>query len=243
MKSRVWIATLCLLAGFTLHAQTTVTTTGGTANTVAKYSGSSTIVNSLLFDNGSSVALGTTSPTATFQIANPETASKPGLLLSGSWFTGGTASTNLPELLIQPAGTTSNYWSTSGTALGINASTGFKGYFIVTQLNGVPQFNVTSTGGVSANYIANPVSLNYVELAMGTTGAVMSRNIADSHPALIVNQQNAGSTGRHSRSEEQLVYGYGGAAWRQCGHRHHFAILAADRSGFDSIDQRRVHIS
>ncbi|MBV9303667.1 MAG: hypothetical protein JOY62_03435 [Acidobacteriaceae bacterium] len=214
MKSKIWIATLCLLAGFTVHAQTTVTTTGGTANIVAKYSGSSTIVNSLLFDNGSSVALGTTSPTATFHIATPETASKPGLLLSGSWFTGGTASTNLPELLIQPAGATSNNWSSSGTALGINASSTFKGYFIVTQLNGANRFYVSSGGGVGANYIANPVSLNYVELAMGTTGAVMSRNIADSHPALIVQQQNASSTGDildlKSSSSTLLVVQHGG---------------------------------
>jgi hypothetical protein len=47
---------------------TTVTTTGGTANKVAKFSGTNTIVNSILFDNGTEVGIGTTSPTATLTV-------------------------------------------------------------------------------------------------------------------------------------------------------------------------------
>jgi len=40
----------------------TVTTTGGTANNVAKFSGANTIVNSILYDNGTEVGIGTTTP-------------------------------------------------------------------------------------------------------------------------------------------------------------------------------------
>ena len=56
-------------AAVTPDAATTVTTTGGTANKVAKFSGSNTIVNSILFDNGTDVGIGTTAPTATLTVA------------------------------------------------------------------------------------------------------------------------------------------------------------------------------
>ena len=46
----------------------TVTTTGGTANNLAKFSGASTIVNSILFDNGTDVGIGTTTPTTTLDV-------------------------------------------------------------------------------------------------------------------------------------------------------------------------------
>ena len=45
-----------------------MTTTGGTANKVAKFSGASTIVNSIIYDNGSEVGIGTTAPSATLTI-------------------------------------------------------------------------------------------------------------------------------------------------------------------------------
>jgi hypothetical protein len=52
----------------TPDASSTVTTTGGTANKLAKFSGSNTIVNSILYDNGTEVGIGTTSPTATLTV-------------------------------------------------------------------------------------------------------------------------------------------------------------------------------
>jgi len=52
----------------TSNAASNVTTTGGTANTVAKFSGSNTIVNSILYDNGTEVGIGTTTPSATLTV-------------------------------------------------------------------------------------------------------------------------------------------------------------------------------
>lgn len=49
-------------------ASTTVTTTGGTANKLAKFSGSNAIANSILYDNGTEVGIGTTAPTATLTV-------------------------------------------------------------------------------------------------------------------------------------------------------------------------------
>ena len=55
-------------AAITPEAATTVTTTGGTANQIAKFSGSNTIVNSLIYDNGTAVGIGTTTPSSTLTV-------------------------------------------------------------------------------------------------------------------------------------------------------------------------------
>lgn len=76
MKSHLWIAriTCPLILIFTLQAQTQtatthpVTTTGGTINIVPKYSGSTSIVNSNIFENAGKVGIGTTAPSATLTV-------------------------------------------------------------------------------------------------------------------------------------------------------------------------------
>ena len=73
-------------------------------------------------------------------------ASTPPLELTGTWFTGGTSTTTKPQVLIEPTGTTSAAWSTSGTGLGVNAASGFAGRLLDLQLNGASVFNV-GTGG------------------------------------------------------------------------------------------------
>ena len=65
---------------------------------------------------------------------------------TGTWFTGGTATTTKPQLLIEPSGTTSTAWSTNGTGLGVNAATGFSGNMLDIQKEGVSRFNVNSFG-------------------------------------------------------------------------------------------------
>lgn len=76
-------------------------------------------------------------------------ASTPPLEVTGTWFTGGTATTTKPQVLVEPAGTTSTAWSTAGTGLGVNAASGFVGRLLDLQLNGTSNFNVDSTGRVS----------------------------------------------------------------------------------------------
>jgi len=74
--------------------------------------------------------------------------STPPVSFTGSWFTGGTATTTKPQLLIEPTGTTSTAWSTDGTGLGVNAASGFSGNLLDLQLNGSSKFSVTSAGQV-----------------------------------------------------------------------------------------------
>lgn len=72
------------------------------------------------------------------------------ILGSGAWFTGGSATTTKPYALIEPAGTTSNNWSTSGTGIGVNATALFAGNLLDLQVAGVSKASVTSGGNLTA---------------------------------------------------------------------------------------------
>jgi hypothetical protein len=71
-------------------------------------------------------------------------ASAPPHSLTGTWFTGGTSTTTKPQFLIEPAGTTSNNWSTLGTGFGVNAPAGFAGNLLDLQIGGARQFTFGS---------------------------------------------------------------------------------------------------
>jgi len=205
----------------------------GTANSLAKWTGTSTLGDSGITDTGSQVTMvspvdmqhasGVTirGPTAVESLVVTNTAtltgqlvstfnnaaSTPAEILTGTWFTGGTATTTKPALLIEPTGTTSAAWSTAGTGLGVNAPSGFTGRLVDAQLNGVTKFNVTSTGlGTFADLVSavngfygssynNGSSGNNAKLTTASTGSTLSRNIADANPALVVQQVHASSTG------------------------------------------------
>jgi hypothetical protein len=75
-------------------------------------------------------------------------ASAPAVTLTGTWFTGGTATTTKPQVLIEPTGATSTAWSTSGTGLGINAASGFTGNLVDLQVNGTSVLSINSSGSI-----------------------------------------------------------------------------------------------
>jgi hypothetical protein len=75
-------------------------------------------------------------------------ASTPAEALTGTWFTGGSATTTKPQLLIEPAGTSSTQWSTAGTGLGINAPSGFTGVLIEAQIAHAPVFRVSANSSL-----------------------------------------------------------------------------------------------
>lgn len=84
-----------------------------------------------------------------FRIMTNTIASNPALTLGGTGFSGGTATTTKPTLLIEPTGTTSTGWATSGTKLGVNAESGFTGLLMDLELNGVTQFSVSNGGSLN----------------------------------------------------------------------------------------------
>jgi hypothetical protein len=79
------------------------------------------------------------------------TASSPAKAFTGTWFTGGTATTNKPQVLIEPTGTTSTAWSTSGTGLGVNAASTFSGNLLDLQKNGTSIAKITNDGSIFLN--------------------------------------------------------------------------------------------
>jgi hypothetical protein len=93
-------------------------------------------------------------------------ASTPPLELTGTWFTGGTATTTKPQVLIEPAGTTSTAWSTSGTGLGVNAASGFTGRLLDLQLNGTSRVAVQADGNVGIG-TTSPLSILQVGALSG----------------------------------------------------------------------------
>ena len=136
------------------------------------------------------LAIGTTTANAIHFVVNSGTtdavtvntaaASTPWMLLPGTWFTGGNASTNWPQLYLRPSGTTDPTFNANGTGFGINAPSGFTGNLIAAYLNGATtEFTVSSAGVVSANgsYLAplgsaaNPV---FAFSAATTTGIYSS---------------------------------------------------------------------
>jgi hypothetical protein len=116
---------------------------GSTSQFVYNNAGAYAGVSTMTFDG--------TSVTLAGRLINSYTslASSPAKVFTGTWFTGGTATTTKPHFLIEPAGATSTAWSTSGTGLGVNAASGFTGRLLDLQLNGTSNFNVDSTGRVS----------------------------------------------------------------------------------------------
>jgi hypothetical protein len=80
-------------------------------------------------------------------------------LFSGTWASGGSATTTKPHVLIEPAGTTSNNWSTAGTGLGVNAPSGYMGNLLDLQLNSVSRLSVSKTGQVAIQSDSDMYSL------------------------------------------------------------------------------------
>lgn len=133
----------------------TVLTLPGTTGTLGLVAGTS---GQLLWNNAGANAGATTltyndstlTNSGQFVSSYNASASSPANTWTGTWFTGGTATTTKPHVLIEPTGTTSTAWSTSGTGLGVNAPSGFTGNLLDLQVNGARQFSVNSSGNVTS---------------------------------------------------------------------------------------------
>ena len=136
-------------------------------------------------------------------------ASTPAESITGTWYTGGTATTTKPQLLVEPTGTTSTGWSTSGTGLGINAASGFSGNLLDAQLAGTSKYKVSSDGDVTGgkvNGVTITAGTGTPAITVNGTAAVAGTNTGD--------QQIGGSTG--FRFYEEFCWnssGSGGQGW------------------------------
>jgi hypothetical protein len=131
-------------------------------------------------------------------------ASAPPATLTGTWFTGGTATTTKPQLLLEPAGTTSTAWSTAGTGLGINATSGFTGRLLDLQVNGTSRVVADGdgkllVGTVNALSFASPAStVNIQSFSANPNGfAIVSSTsnvIANAGSSLVLARRAGGGT-------------------------------------------------
>lgn len=136
---------------YTCQSGTWATVGGGGAGTVTSVLGTTNQINSDGSTTTPTLSLSSTiiAPgTVTVSIAGA--ASTPGLTVSGAPFTGGSGTTTFPQVYINSGAATTTF-STSGTALGINAPSGFAGNFFDLHLNGgASLFSVSSVGAVTA---------------------------------------------------------------------------------------------
>ena len=112
-------------------------------------------------------------------------ASTPPVSFTGSWFTGGTATTTKPQLLIEPTGTTSTAWSTSGTGLGVNAASGFAGRLLDLQTNGTSRMVVQGDGkvGLGTSAAAKPLQIHNTSQSVAL--------ITNTNPAVVLSSVQA----------------------------------------------------
>jgi len=84
MQKRIGLAgILCVVLGASAAAQTNVTTTGGTTNSVPVFTGSATVGNSNIFQSGSNVGIGTTNPVNILEVAGDYNGSTDGWAADG----------------------------------------------------------------------------------------------------------------------------------------------------------------
>lgn len=96
--------------------------------------------------SGDMLLAGSQTITGYFDNSYTSVVSRPALHYTGSTYTGGTATNTKPHILIEPSGTTSTNWQTTGTYFGINGVSGYTGYLIDAQINAVQKFAVSKDG-------------------------------------------------------------------------------------------------
>ena len=109
-------------------------------------------------------------------------ASTPVVSLTGTTFTGGSATTTKPTLLVEPTGTTSTGWNTAGTLIGVNAATAFAGDLLAAQVAGVSVMSLTRNA-ITGNDASNWRLLFGANVSIGWAaawGALTVRNAANS---------------------------------------------------------------
>jgi hypothetical protein len=129
----------------------------------------------------SAVTAGANAATGAFSTAGPWTfsaagaASTPGMTISGAPYTGGSATTNFPQLYVN-SGAAPTTFNANGEMVGVNAPSGFTGYLFDGRLNGGASiFSVNSSGAISASGTITGigvVSTQYLEFGTNLTNQV-----------------------------------------------------------------------
>ncbi len=134
---------------------------GANANTAHTAYGLYSAVTNTNVTSGTNVAAylsasGATTANYALQIASGQfinqsngAASSSASVATGTWFSGGSATTTKPHVLIEVTGATSTGWSTAGTGLGVNSAAAFAGNLLDLQVNGVSKAKVDASGNLT----------------------------------------------------------------------------------------------
>lgn len=229
------IGTWTALADGDLFPFVDISGTGAAKNSVATYLEIKTALSTVLLPKAGGTMTG-----AIINSTNGA-ASAPSLLLSGTPFTGGSATTTKPLVNIETAGATSTGWSTGGTMLGVNAASGFAGNLADWQLNGTRLARVDATYGLVAPGLYSDSSLvlapslesggAYLTLGqnLGSIGNVRTQ-LADSHSYLWSSYQLLLANGRADAADCGVKWGAAGVVKITDGLANGYGTL--DAAGF-----------
>jgi hypothetical protein len=137
-------------------------------------------------------------------------ASSPAKVFTGTWFTGGTATTTKPQVLIEPSGATSTAWSTSGTGLGVNAASGFAGNLLDLQVNGTTSCRIDGSNKIyfsSSNltYITGTSTDLFFETTNNAGGTVRRAQIVNAAEFRLTNGTSLSFSSSNSTSDIFLL--------------------------------------
>lgn len=198
----------------------------GTVALVAGSSGQPIYNNAGAYAGLSTATIGTT---GNITLSLNGAASTPPVSFTGTWFTGGTGTTTKPQLLIEPTGTTSTAWSTSGTGFGVNAASGFSGNLLDLQVNGTSQFRANNSGTIFLGNIDIAGGGNNQNLQFGTALRFKFSSLA------VLN----GATAEYSYASLNLLNGVG-LSWTSGTSLTSVPDLVLFRDAADTLAQRRT---
>jgi hypothetical protein len=177
-----------MLANSTLTISGTVCTLGGSCS-VSSVPGAASITNTMLVNStmtisGTICTLGSSCTVSgggsSFPVTTAGSASTSPMSVTGTLYTGGTATTTYPYFYFDEGATQPTTFSTGGTFMGVNASSGFTtGNFLDLYVNGGNSvFQITATGGVNAASQANFTGGFVGKLFGGTSAATLTAGAA-----------------------------------------------------------------
>jgi hypothetical protein len=184
----------------------------GTVGLVAGSSGQFVYNNAGAYAGVSTMTFDGTSVTLAGRLINSYTslASSPAKVFTGTWFTGGTATTTKPQVLIEPSGATSTAWSTSGTGLGVNAASGFAGNLLDLQVNGTTSCRIDGSNKIyfsSSNltYITGTSTDLFFETTNNAGGTVRRAQIVNAAEFRLTNGTSLSFSSSNSTSDIFLL--------------------------------------
>lgn len=119
-------------------------------------------------------------------ISTAATNSNSPLLLTGAPNTGGTGTTNFPNLYLSQGATAVTTFSTGGVEMGVNAPSGYTGDFFEFYINNAQKSKMSSSGALYVPQIYS-FATGSVEINLPSTGVVISHNIAGDVPLQVGN--------------------------------------------------------